>query len=95
MKIETAACMLDALGNPTRLRIFHILAQAGTEGLPVGALVTAIGMPGSTLSHHVAKLTKAGLVKQERRATTLFCHADDQAIAMLAAYLVGMHTTQR
>lgn len=38
MKIERAAKQLEALGNPTRLRVYRTLVRAGGAGLPVGRL---------------------------------------------------------
>ena len=38
MKVEKAAKQLEALGNPTRLRLYRALVRAGDEGLPVGHL---------------------------------------------------------
>ncbi|MCQ8781561.1 metalloregulator ArsR/SmtB family transcription factor [Aurantimonas sp. MSK8Z-1] len=87
--------MLNALGNPTRLRIFHLLAQAGPEGMAVGTLVETIGIPGSTLSHHIAKLAKTGLVRQDRHATTLMCHVEENAVSELSAYLVAKRIASR
>jgi ArsR family transcriptional regulator len=75
MKLETAATQLDSLGNPTRLQIFRLLVRAGAAGLPVGALQARMGMAASTLSHHLKRLIDAGLVTQERAATTLVCRA--------------------
>ena len=38
MKLDDAAARLEALGNPTRLKIYRALVRAGAEGLPVGRL---------------------------------------------------------
>ena len=38
MKLEQAASQLEALGNPTRLRIYRALVRAGQAGMPVGRL---------------------------------------------------------
>ena len=38
MKLDDAAARLEALGNPTRLKIYRTLVRAGAEGLPVGRL---------------------------------------------------------
>lgn len=75
MKVETVARQLDSLGNPTRLQIFRLLVRAGQPGLSVGTLQARMAMAGSTLSHHLRRLVEAGLVTQERVATTLVCRA--------------------
>ncbi|NUB44228.1 helix-turn-helix transcriptional regulator [Fertoebacter nigrum] len=87
MKIETAARQLDSLGNPTRLQIFRLLVRAGEAGMPVGALQARMGMAGSTLSHHLKRLIEAGLVTQERAATTLVCRASYSEMWTLIGFL--------
>src|SRR5204862_154059 len=36
MKLDDAAAHLEALGNPTRLKIYRALVRAGDAGMPVG-----------------------------------------------------------
>ena len=76
MKIDDAAAHLEALGNPTRLKIYRTLIRAGGAGLAVGRLQEKLKIAPSTLSHHIKALVVVGLVTQERDATTLICHAN-------------------
>ena len=71
MELEEAAAQLEALGNPTRLKVYRALVRAGDGGMPVGRLQQRIGIAASTLSHHLHKLITVGLVTQERQVTTL------------------------
>jgi ArsR family transcriptional regulator len=87
MELETAAGQLEALGNPTRLRVYRVLVRAGTDGLPVGRLQAKIGIAASTLSHHLKRLVEAGLVTQERQATTLVCRAHYPTMNALIGFL--------
>lgn len=87
MKLEIAAAQLEALGNPTRLQLYRILVRAGDEGLPVGRVQEKLGIAASTLSHHVKRLVEAGLVIQERQATTLFSKAHYPAMQSLIGFL--------
>lgn len=87
MKIEIAAEQLDSLGNPTRLQIFRLLVRAGQTGVSVGTIQTRMGLPGSTLSHHLKRLVETGLVTQERVATTLVCRAAYPQMRALIGYL--------
>ena len=64
---DLAAKRLEALGNPTRLTVYRLLVRAGDEGLAFGQMQAALGAAGSTLSHHVATLARAGLIDQQRR----------------------------
>lgn len=73
MQIENAANCLTELGHTTRLEIFRYLVKGGRHGVPVGEIQSALGVPGSTLSHHITRLVSVGLVTQRREGTTLFC----------------------
>ncbi|MCT4368978.1 helix-turn-helix transcriptional regulator [Yangia mangrovi] len=88
MNIETASRQVDALGNPTRLRIYRALVRAGETGAPVGQVQEALGLPASTLSHHLKKLLEVGLIRQERSGTTLHCHAEYPVMRALVGFLV-------
>ena len=88
MKVEKAAKQLEALGNPTRLQVYRTLVRAGDAGLPVGRLQEKLGIPASTLSHHLHRLILTGLVTQERRVTTLICRANYPAMNDLVGFLV-------
>ena len=83
MNIDDIALRLEALGHPTRLRVFRMLVRVGEAGLPVGQLQERLELAGSTLSHHLSKLVSVGLVAQERQATSLICRADFDAMRSL------------
>jgi len=65
MEHDTAAKRLGELGNTTRLSIFRYLVKVGHDGAPVGQIQKALGIPGSTLSHHISRLVSVGLLKQQ------------------------------
>ena len=50
-----AAAGLAALGNETRLHLFRLLVKAGPEGLSIGGIQRHLGVPASTLAHHIAR----------------------------------------
>jgi len=87
MKLETAAKQLEALGNPTRLQIYRTLVRSGHSGLAVGQVQEQVGLPASTLSHHLKRLVDHGLVRQERAGTSLICHAEYPAMTALLGFL--------
>ena len=89
MKLDDAAAQLEALGNPTRLKIYRTLIRAGAAGLPVGRLQEKLKIAPSTLSHHIKALVVAGLVTQVREATTLVCHANYDVMRELVDFLVA------
>ncbi|MHB8718672.1 MAG: ArsR/SmtB family transcription factor [Candidatus Dormibacteria bacterium] len=67
--------LLQALGDPTRLRI---LSALDTACVPVGAIVAATGLRQPTVSHHLRVLRDRGLVRAERRGVFVdYCAASD------------------
>lgn len=88
MKLEIAAQQLSSLGNPLRLKLFRALVRAGDNGVPCGTLQDKLGIAASTLSHHIKHLMDAGLIRQERQGTTLYCHANYPSMNALVGYLV-------
>lgn len=89
MKIDDAAARLEALGNPTRLRIYRSLVRAGEGGMSVGKLQAKLELAASTLSHHLKALMWVGLVEQERQGTTLICRANYDAMRATVNFLVA------
>jgi DNA-binding transcriptional ArsR family regulator len=89
MKLDDAAAHLEALGNPTRLKIYRTLIRAGAAGLSVGRLQDKLKIAPSTLSHHIKALVVVGLVTQIRDATTLVCHANYEVMRGLVDFLVA------
>ena len=88
MKPDNAAKQLEALGNLTRLAIYRSLVQAGPQGNTVGEIREELDIPGSTLSHHIAKLVNAGLLSQQRDSRSLVCTVDNENMDELMEFLV-------
>jgi ArsR family transcriptional regulator len=88
MKIDDAAARLEALGNPTRLRIYRTLVRAGEEGMSVGKLQARLDIAASTLSHHLKTMIVVGLVMQTRQGTTLTCHTNYELMRGLIGFLL-------
>jgi DNA-binding transcriptional ArsR family regulator len=87
VKLDDAAAQLEAIGNPTRLKIYRTLVRVGEDGIPVGQIQARLGLAPSTLSHHLQKMIQVGLVTQERQSTTLICRANFAAMNGLVSFL--------
>ena len=72
-RLDDTARAFKELGHPVRLSIFRRLVRSGYQGLAVGTLQEELGIPGSTLSHHIASLVSAGLLSQRREGRVLYC----------------------
>ncbi|HEB95208.1 MAG TPA: ArsR family transcriptional regulator [Sedimenticola thiotaurini] len=87
MESETIANRLAELGHVTRLAIFRHLVRCGPDGCPVGELQKTLGIPASTLSHHLSRLVSVGLVQQRRDGRTLYCIPVYPALDQVVDYL--------
>ena len=79
--------MFGAIGNDARLRILRLLLSAHPEGMIVGDVQTELGIPNSTLSHHLEKLKHEGLVDVRRDGSFLWYSAKTEALEELLSFL--------
>ncbi|UCH21245.1 MAG: helix-turn-helix transcriptional regulator [Deltaproteobacteria bacterium] len=87
MENELAAKRLAELGHHTRLSIFRYLVRIGYQGASVGRIQNKLGIPGSTLSHHINRLVSAGLIRQVRESRTLYCVPQFDVLQELVDFL--------
>jgi DNA-binding transcriptional ArsR family regulator len=85
--LDKHALQLGALGHPVRLAILRHVVQAGKEGAAVGEIQAKLEVPASTLSHHIDRLARSGLLESRREGTYLFYSAVFPALRALTDYL--------
>lgn len=83
---EVAACLAE-LGNTHRLAVFRFLVKAGHSGAAVGDIQKALGIPASTLSHHLTRMARVGLIRQEKHSRTIVCIPEYQHLEDLISFL--------
>ncbi len=86
-RIPKYADMLSAMGAEPRLRIMHLLLSACPDGLVVGDIQEELGIPNSTLSHHLEKLKNEDLVRVQRESTFLRYSANTDSLQELLDFL--------
>ncbi len=86
-EIARFADMFSALGAESRLRIVRLLLSAHPEGLVVGEIGSELGIPPSTLSHHLDKLKNEELVSVQRESTFLRYTANTQGLREIVGFL--------
>lgn len=69
-ELDELASRLSIAGNPTRLRIFYLLAEL--KEVCVCDIGDILGVTISAVSQHLAKFKAQGLVKTRRDAQTLY-----------------------
>jgi len=87
MQTPEAVKALSALAQETRLTAYRLLVEAGPSGLAAGTIAERLDIVPSSLSFHLAQLTRAGLIQQRRMSRSLIYAADFSAMNGLVAYL--------
>ena len=85
--VARCAGRFSALGAEPRLEIMRLLLSAHPAGMVVGEVQDELGIPASTLSHHLEKLKQAGLVTVRRDRQFLWYAADTGALQELLGFL--------
>lgn len=65
--LENAAMLLKALAEPMRLQILATIASQGGEAVCACVFPDLLGIAQPTASHHLKRLTEAGLLTREQR----------------------------
>jgi ArsR family transcriptional regulator len=86
-RVAAYADMFSAMGTEARLRIMQLLLKAHPDGLVVNEIQAELGIPGSTLSHHLDKLRNEGLINVRRESTFLRYTANTDALQELLQFL--------
>jgi ArsR family transcriptional regulator len=86
-EIARYADMFSAMGAEPRLRIMRLLLAAYDEGMVVGEISEELGIPNSTLSHHLDKLKNEDLVLVKREGTFLRYTPNVAALEELLGFL--------
>ncbi len=78
---------LAALADPMRQRILKVLKQKGCcslgkpEGMCACDIEARVGLSQPTVSHHMAVLTKAGLVEAEKLGQWMWYRRNEKGLA--------------
>ncbi|MEA2381058.1 MAG: ArsR family transcriptional regulator, arsenate/arsenite/antimonite-responsive transcriptional [Solirubrobacteraceae bacterium] len=83
---ERIATLARALGEPLRVRILDVLRRSN-EDVCQCELIALFDIKQSLLSHHMKKLTDAGLVSVERRHRWAYYSISTAALQELTAWL--------
>jgi len=92
------AAAFKALGDPTRLKILELLKARGRSccdlvgrdevGLCACDVEREVGLSQASISHHMAILRRAGLVRAEKRGRWVYYARDERGISGLARTLI-------
>ncbi|QKD03482.1 ArsR/SmtB family transcription factor [Mesorhizobium loti] len=86
---KQAADLLAVLASPWRLLIMSHLANRGE--MSVGAICEKLMISQSSLSQHLAKLRRLGLVETRRDSQTIYYSCSSDAAREILSFLEGMY----
>jgi ArsR family transcriptional regulator len=81
-EVEATAQLFKALGDPARVKIVNLLALSD-EPVCACEIVPALDLSQATVSHHLKKLTQAGLLDREQRGKWAYFSLNPKAAAQL------------
>jgi ArsR family transcriptional regulator len=87
MEKKDVVTALAALAQDNRLDVFRLLVEAGPEGMPAGAVATALDLAPNTLTFHFDRLRAAGLVNVRRDGRSMIYAAQFETMNSLIAFL--------
>jgi ArsR family transcriptional regulator len=79
------AAMLKALADPTRLRLFSLVASSGEQC--ACDLTEPLGVSQPTVSHHLKVLSDVGLVSRDQRGKWVYYRANPERLGQLSSFL--------
>jgi ArsR family transcriptional regulator len=81
---EFTAALFGALADPARVKIVNVLARS-TAPVCACEFEPSVGLSQPTVSHHLKKLTDAGLIEREQRGRWAYFSLSRDAVDKLAA----------
>ena len=88
MDKHKAVEVFEALSNESRLEAFRLLVKAGPEGLPAGTVAEQLGVVQNTMSSHLHKLLRAGVLCSERQSRHIIYSVDFDTVRELIVFLM-------
>jgi len=88
MDIQEAIIAFDALSQETRLRVFRLLVEYGSQGAPAGVLSEKLGVPPNGLSFHLSHMSNAGLIQSRREGRSIIYTANFDFFNGLIRFMV-------
>jgi DNA-binding transcriptional ArsR family regulator len=90
--MSAGADAFQALADPTRRSILKLLRR---ESLTAGEIAAEFELTKPTLSHHFRVLESAGLIRSERRGTSIVYTLQSNVLEDLAAELLDLASSLR
>lgn len=86
---ERVARVFKALGDPTRVKLYSLIAASSSGQMCVCDLTGLVELSQSTVSHHMKLLVDAGLVTREQRGRWAYFRPSPAPLGAAARALIG------
>jgi DNA-binding transcriptional ArsR family regulator len=87
--LPTYTQAFKALGHTVRLQIFFFLVTKGETGANVSEIKSQIGIPNSTLSHHLEALRRAQLLLSDKQQQWIYYRVNPEMTRDLVRLLTA------
>ena len=88
MDINKAVEAFSGLAQESRLKVFRLLVQVGSDGIAAGDIAKAVGVPKNTMSSHLAVLARANLVQARKEGRSMIYAVDLEGTRALLSFLI-------
>ncbi|KQN31999.1 ArsR family transcriptional regulator [Sphingomonas sp. Leaf34] len=88
MENDSAIAALTALARGTCPDVFRLLVRHEPDGLAAGEIARQLKVPQNTMSAHLGILSRAGIVRSERRSRSIVYRADLDGLRTLTLFLI-------
>lgn len=87
MEIYEVSEAFSSLSQESRLKVFKLLIEHGSDGLIPGKIAEELKIPDNTLSFHLSHMSRAGLVKSKKNGRSVTYFANTDLIESIIDYL--------
>ncbi len=87
MELIRATDTFSSLSQETRLRVFKLLVEYGSDGLVPSKIASELKIPNNTLSFHLSRMSEAGLVCSKKEGRSVTYVANTALVEKLISYL--------
>lgn len=87
METKQAITALAAIAQESRLAVFRLLVQTGTDGLIASKISEQLDIPASSLSFHLKELTYANLIQAQQNGRFITYAVNFDAMNELIGFL--------
>lgn len=89
MQTKAVIAALAALAQESRLAVFRLLVQAGSEGLAASKIGETLEIPPSSLSFHLKELANADLLVSRQAGRFIFYSANIDTMNQMLGFLTA------